>query len=129
MLADVPDKWRLRRSAAGVGACPAQLCAALVVFFCALSVAGLITPPTVNYDAGLGLHTLASMSRGAAWNHTTSVAAGDISGDNGFFNAAFSPGQYMAPAVFTAFGMKLGTAVLLTCFLATLSGCAGLWRL
>jgi hypothetical protein len=97
--------------------------------FCVLAITGLITPPAVNYDAGLGFHTYASMSRGAAWNHTTSAAESDLSRDDAFFNAAFSPGQYMVPAAFVALGMKLGAAALLTSLLFTLAGCAGLWRL
>jgi hypothetical protein len=88
----------------------------------------MLHPAGTSYDQGVGFLTWQSMQKGSPPNYIRAPDPDEISRDALEFNAWWSPGQYVIPAVFTFFGASLGTGMLLTTVLFSVSGILGYLR-
>jgi len=93
------------------------------------SVLSFITPPAMVSDSGWGFFTWRSMEKGAPFNEGLGPDPDDISRDITSFNAGWSPGQYLIPALFTKFGLNLGKALTTTTAIFSLLGILGCYYL
>lgn len=86
-------------------------------------------PPAVNSDSATGFLVWESWQRGAAFNHVTVVDPADISRDRTYFQAWWSPGQYLIVAPWQWLGLSLGQAIAVGGFVITALGLWGYARL
>ena len=112
----LPDLWRTFRLVAG-----GVLLAGLVV--------GWLVPPALSNDSAVGWQVWLSMQAGAPFNCQWFPSAADVAHDEAVFQAWWSPGQYLVPALFTSAGLSIGHAIVLVGMLANAAGLAGWWRL
>lgn len=99
---------------------------AIVALYAFLST---LHPGGTGYDQGVGFLTWQSMQKGSPPNYIRAPDPAEISRDVLEFNAWWSPGQYVVPAIFSLFGASLGTGMLLTTILFSVSGVLGYFRL
>lgn len=83
----------------------------------------------IGYDAGIGLQTWASGHSGAPWNHVQSFPIENLQQPVSWFNAMFSPGQYLLPGLLADLGLPIGWASLLVVVACSFLGLAGYARL
>lgn len=92
----------------------------------AYTVSSAIVGPSMYSDQGTGFLVLEVMKRGGPFNVLPVPDPADISRDIDFFVAWWSPGQYLVPGFFLAFGLDLGQAITLTVALCSVLGLVGL---
>jgi len=93
---------------------------------CSCYVAGaLTTSPSLFPDPARGFLVERAGAQGAPWNHYFEPSPEDISQDRSYFNAAWSPGQNMVPAVLVRAGLSWGEAMRTVNIVASLAGLLG----
>ncbi len=90
---------------------------------------GMVVPPALSNDFAAGWQVWTSMLAGAPFNSVWAPAATDLARDVPVFQAWWSPGQYLVPALFMQAGLDLAQAAVVTGVLASALGLAGWWRL
>ncbi len=100
---------------------------ALMSLVCLLT--GWFIPPSLFNDLSAGWQVWLSMQAGAPFNCFWIPVAADLARDGPVFQAWWSPGQYLVPALFVQLGFTFGHAVVVAGVLANLAGAAGWWRL
>lgn len=86
-------------------------------------------PPAMNSDSATGFYVWDSWRAGAPWNHMVAPDDVNIARDTSFFQAWWSPGQYLVTAPWQLLGLSLGHAIALGGGLATTLALIGFWRL
>lgn len=86
-------------------------------------------PPAMNSDSATGFYVWDSWRAGAPWNHMIAPDSADISRDTSFFQAWWSPGQYLVTAPWQLLGLSLGHAIALGGGVATALALIGFYRL
>ena len=99
-----------------------------ILLHCALALAAWQIGPGMNSDSASGFLLWDNWRAGFPWNHTTAPNPADIARDNSFFQAWWSPGQYLAVAPLQLLSFSLGAAIALGSLIWTLVGLAGWWR-
>ena len=84
--------------------------------------------PSINNDVGVGLSVLQSMRGGAPFNVLVHPDSADIAKDASTFVAAWSPSQYLLPALFQFPGFDLGQSITVVVALCVCLGIIG-WYL
>jgi len=93
---------------------------------CVCYVAGaMTTSPSLFPDPARGLLVERPGAAGAPWNHYLEPSPEDIALDRSYFNAAWSPGQNMVPAVLVRAGFSWGDAMRVVNIVASLAGLLG----
>ncbi len=95
----------------------------------ALALAAWSIGPGMNSDSATGFLLWDNWRAGTPWNHQTAPDPADITRDISFFQAWWSPGQYLAVAPLQLFSLSLGAAIALGSLAWTLVGLVGWWRL
>lgn len=95
-----------------------------------VSILTFIHPPALYPDTAFGFQVLRSMLKGGEFNILPRPDHFDISKDQHYFLAWWSPGQYLIPYAFIKlFGLNIGRAVAVTVCMASAIGQIGFYRL
>jgi hypothetical protein len=95
----------------------------------ALFTISLFVRPQMTFDTAQGFIVLRNMLAGGAFNYLPTPDPANIARDTETFLTWWSPGQYLVPGVFVAFGASYGLAMSLTTLMATLIGVLGWIRI
>lgn len=102
---------------------------AAIVLHAAFAAVTWFVPPSMNSDSATGFYVWDCWRAGAPWNHMVAPDSADISRDLSFFQAWWSPGQYLVTAPWQLLGLSLGHAIALGGFIASVVSLLGFWRL
>ena len=103
--------------------------AALVVLHAAVALAAWHFGAGMNSDSATGFQLWDNWRAGHPFNHQLAPDPADLARDVSFFQAWWSPGQYLIVAPLQLLGLTLGQSIALGTFFWTGLGLVGWWRL